>query len=119
MQFYQDRHYVRQKSLKKFKDTIHAKTKRNNGLCLPDIIGSINPTLRGWFGYFKHAYRTTFPNLDGWVRGRLRSILRKRQRRRGRGRGSDHQRWPNKFFHQHGLYSLSAAHQLACQSCLR
>ena len=30
-----------------------------------------------------------------------------------------HRRWPNKFFHQHGLYSLSHAHQLACQSCLR
>lgn len=117
--FFQDRHYVRQKSLKKFKDAIRLKTKRNNGTCLTAIIAAINPTLRGWFGYFKHAYRLTFPTLDGWVRGRLRSIFRRRSGRRGRGRGLDHHRWPNQFFHQHGLYSLSHAHQLACQSCPR
>lgn len=117
--FYQDRHYVRKKSLKKFQDTIRAKTKRTNGTSLSVIIGSLNPTLRGWFGYFKHAYRTTFPTLDKWVRGRLRSILRRRAGRRGRGRGLDHHRWPNTYFHQHGLYSLSHAHRLACQSCLR
>jgi RNA-directed DNA polymerase len=117
--FYRDRHYVRKKSLKKLQDTIRAKTKRTNGTSLSVIIGSLNPTLRGWFGYFKHAYRTTFPTLDSWVRGRLRSLLRRRAGRRGRGRGLDHHRWPNKYFHQHGLYSLSHAHRLACQSCLR
>ena len=117
--FYQDRHYVRRKSLKKFQDTIRSKTKRNNGTSLSVIIGSLNPTLRGWFGYFQHAYRSTFPTLDSWVRGRLRSVLRRRAGRRGRGRGLDHQRWPNNDFHQHGLYSLSHAHRLACQSCLR
>lgn len=117
--FVKHRRFVRKKSLKKFKDAIRTKTKRTNGTSLPVIIGSINPTLRGWFGYFKHAYHTTFRNLDGWVRGRLRSILRRRAGRRGRGRGSDHQRWPNTFFHQQGLYSLSHAHQLVCQSCLR
>ncbi len=31
--------------------------------------------------------------MDGWVRGRLRAILRKRQGGRGRGRGKDHHRW--------------------------
>ena len=36
--------------------------------------------------------------LDGWIRMRLRSILRKRQGKQGRGRGSDHHRWPNTFF---------------------
>jgi RNA-directed DNA polymerase len=117
--FYQDRHYVRKKSLKKFQDTIRAKTKRTNGTSLSVIIGSLNPTLRGWFGYFQHAYRTTFPLLDSWVRGRLRSVLRRRAGRHGRGRGFDHHRWPNTYFHQHGLYSLSHAHHLACQSCLR
>ena len=117
--FVKHRRFVRKKSLAKFKDAIREKTTRTNGTSLPMIIGRLNPTLRGWFGYFKHAYRTTFPDLDSWVRGRLRSILRRRSGRRGRGRGLDHHRWPNKFFHQHGLYSLSHAHQLACQSCLR
>ena len=31
----------------------------------------------------------------------------------------DHHRWPNKFFADRGLYSLKAAHELACQSSLR
>ena len=62
---------------------------------------------------------TTFPELDGWVRGRLRSVLRKRQGRSGRGRGLDHQRWPNKFFVKQGLFNLTTAHALAVQSSRR
>jgi len=117
--FSKGKRFPRTKSMQKLKDTIRAKTKRTNGQCLRAIIGSLNPMLRGWFGYFKHSYKTTFPELDGWIRGRLRSILRKRQKKRGRGRGSDHQRWPNAYFANLGLYSLNAAHQLACQSSSR
>jgi len=113
------RRFPRAKSLKKLKDTIRARTKRTSGQCLQAIIRSINPTLRGWFGYFKHSYRTTFPDVDKWVRMRLRSILRKRCHRRGRGRGADHYRWPNVFFAAHGLYSLQTAHAAACQSSQR
>ncbi len=29
---------------------------------------------------------------------------------------ADHQRWPNAFFAEHGLFSLTAAHAAACQS---
>src|SRR6516165_11196957 len=108
--FEKGKRYPRAKSLQKLKDTIRAKTKRTSGLCLRAIIGSLNPTLRGWFEYFKHSYRTTFQDSDGWIRMRLRSILRRRQKKRGRGRGSDHQRWPNAFFAAQGLYSLVAAH---------
>ena len=118
-QFVKGKRFPRAKSLKKLKDTIRAKTKRNSGKCLTAIIGSLNPTLRGWFGYFKHSYKTTFESVDGYIRMRLRSILRKRQGRKGRGRGLDHHRWPNAFFANHGLYSLKAAHALACQSSCR
>ncbi len=111
--------YPRAKSLKKLKDTIRAETKRTSGKSLRAIIGALNPTLRGWFGYYKHSYKTTFRNLDGWIRMRLRSILRKRLGLKGRGRGADHQRWRNAFFADHGLYSLQAAHALACQSSSR
>ena len=111
--------FPRPKSLQKLKDSIRAKTKRNDGRSLQVIIGSLNPTLRGWFEYFKHSYKTTFPKLDGWIRMRLRSILRKRQKKRGRGRGSDHQRWPNAYFAKQGLYSLKTAHASACQSSSR
>lgn len=107
------------KSLGKFKDKIRKETKRNNGYSLFKIIESINPVLRGWFEYFKHSVRTIFPSIDGWVRMRLRSILRKRSGRKGRGRGADHQRWLNSYFAAHGLFSLVAARQAACQSVKR
>ncbi len=35
---------------------------------------------------------------------------------KGRGRGSDHQRWPNAYFAEQGLFNLKAAHALARQS---
>jgi RNA-directed DNA polymerase len=109
-------YWPRKKSLHKLKETIRAKTKRTNGHGLAYIIADVNRTLRGWFGYFKHSYRTTFASVDGWVRMRLRSILRKRARRRGRGRGLDHQRWTNTFFAKQGYFSLEAAFAAACQS---
>ena len=108
-------HWPRKKSLDKLKDTIRAKTKRTDGRGLRCIIADINRTLRGWFGYFQHSYYTTFSAVDRWIRGRLRSILRKRAGQRGRGRGRDHQRWPNAFFAAHGYFSLEAAWAAACQ----
>ena len=105
--------WPRKKSLDKLKDSLRAKTHRANGASLQGIIVGINATLVGWFGYFKHSYYTTFTTVDSWVRGRLRSILRKRAGRRGRGRGRDHQRWPNRFFAENGLYSLVTAHRTA------
>ena len=47
------------------------------------IIADLNRTWRGWFEYFTHSPGTTFPPLDGWIRRRLRNILRKRSRRHG------------------------------------
>jgi RNA-directed DNA polymerase len=108
--------WPRKKSEQKVKDTIRSKTRRASGQSLPCVIADVNRTLRGWFEYFKHSVPTTFNCLDGWIRMRLRSILRKRQHKRGRGRGSDHRRWPNRYFAEMGLYSLVAAHRTACQS---
>jgi RNA-directed DNA polymerase len=108
--------WPRKKSLDKFKDNIRAKTRRSNGRSLECIIANVNPTVRGWYEYFKHSYRTTFPYLDGWIRMRLRSILRKRAGRQGRGRGADHQRWPNSYFDALGLFSMTTARRALCQS---
>ena len=58
----------------------------------------------------------TFTSIDGWVRRRLRTILRKRQHRRGLARGVDHQRWPNAFFEQMGLFTMCEAHRMLIQS---
>jgi RNA-directed DNA polymerase len=106
----------REKSLKKFKDTVRLHTKRKNGHDLFCICARLSSQLRGWYTYFRHCHWRTFRELDGWIRGRLRSILRKRQKRRGRGRGADHQRWPNAYFDEHGLYSLRTAHDRFVQS---
>ena len=109
----------REKSLKKFKDAVREKTKRTNGQCMPFVCARLSSQLRGWFTYFRHCHWRVFRELDGWIRGRLRSILRKRCKRRGRGRGKDHQRWPNAFFDEKGLYSLNAAHIRFVQSSMR
>jgi RNA-directed DNA polymerase len=106
----------RQKSLAKLKDKVRIHTKRTTGQSLECIIARLNPTLRGWFVYFRHCPAPVYRHLDSWIRMRLRSILRKRQKRRGRGRGRDHQRWPNAFFTERRLYSLSVAHASYCQS---
>jgi RNA-directed DNA polymerase len=111
--------WPRKQSAQKLKETIRAKTKRTNGSSLKAIILDVNRTVTGWFEYFKHSHKTTFPSLDSWVRMRLRSILRKRKGQKGRGRGADHQRWPNAFFQGHGLYSMTAAHALLRQSSCR
>ncbi len=106
----------RKKSLAKVKEAIRAKTHRTNGHSLMTIIGRLNATLQGWFGYFRHCFWNVYTDLDSWIRGRLRSILRKRAGRKGRGRGADHQRWPNAYFADHGLFSLQMAHGRLNQS---
>ena len=117
--FLKHRRFPRQKSLAKLKETLRSKTKRTNGHSLQAIIVNVNRTLRGWYEYFKHSGRTTFPALDGWIRMRLRSILRKRTGRRGRGHGLDHHRYPNAFFAEHGLFSLATAHACESRSCYK
>jgi RNA-directed DNA polymerase len=119
-EFRGEKHWPRRKSIQKLKDTLRSKTKRTSGESLKCVIVQVNQTLRGWFGYFKHSsYRNVFQDLDQWLRGRLRSILRKRRGGRGRGRGKDHQRWRNRYFADLGLFSLVAAHVSACQSSRR
>jgi RNA-directed DNA polymerase len=115
--FIKHRRFPRKKSLTKFKDAIRSKTRRTNGNSLQAIIADVNRTLRGWFEYFKHCWRTTFPELDKWIRTRLRCILRKRAGRRGRcRRGLDHQRYRNHLFADQGLFSLAAAFDRERQS---
>jgi RNA-directed DNA polymerase len=111
--------WPRKKSLRKFQDAIRVRTRRCNGQGLDKLIALLNPLLRGWFEYFKHSHPPTFRMLDGWVRMRLRSILRKRRGGHGRGRGTDHWRWPNAFLARHGLFSLLDARALASQSARR
>lgn len=111
--------WPRPKSLKKLKDNIRKKTGRSNGGSMEMIIQNVNKTLWGWFGYFKHCNYRTFKPIDGWIRRRLRSILRRREKRKGMSRGWDNKRWPNKFFSDLGLFSLATAHEKLLQSLNR
>jgi RNA-directed DNA polymerase len=111
------RRYVRKKSFKAMQDRIRMRTRRTRGDSVAKIIADLNPTLRGWFNYFKHAHPNTFKWTDSFVRRRLRAILRKQEKRPGMGVcREDHQRWPNKFFAAQGLFTMNAAWKLASQS---
>ena len=106
--------HVRKKSLNKLKDKIRERTKRNNGYSLDHTIRKLNPMLIGWFGYFKHAHKWTFERLDGWIRRRLRAMLKRREKGRGMGKTmKDHIKWPNKYFANLGLFSLEEAYKKA------
>lgn len=95
--------WPREKSQKKLKDSIRERTRRHNGHSLKAIITRVNQVVRGWGNYFQGGVRTVSPKIDGWIRGRLRSILRVRAKRHGRGRGRDHNRYPNDYFAERGL----------------
>jgi RNA-directed DNA polymerase len=67
------------------------------------MIAELNRKLKSWLAYFKHAHTGQLGEIDGWIRGRLRSILRKR--RGGKGRGRDHQRWQNATLQDSGSFA--------------
>lgn len=101
--------WPRKKSLNRLREKLREHTRRNNGQSLDSIIGRINPILRGWYNYFRFSKLNALQSVDGWIRGRLRSILRKRAKRKGRAKGKDHSRWRNHFFDEVGLFNLTAA----------
>jgi len=107
--------HPRSGSLNKLKDTIRKKSPRNSGIPLEFTISSLNASLRGWFGYFRHARWPVFKDVDGMVRRRLRRLLKKRHRRNPQ-RLPATQRWSNAFFAEQGLFSLREAHFRFAQS---
>jgi RNA-directed DNA polymerase len=114
--FERGKRWASTKSVKKLRNALRPLTKRTNGYSLETIIVNLNPILRGWFNYFKHSNKHTFPTIDSWVRMRLRSILRKRNGRHGRGGGFDHYRWPNQYFQERGLFTMAEHHKFLCHS---
>jgi len=101
--------FPRGKSNAKERDTIRSLTPRKSGQSLDAIIQCLNRNLRGWQAYFRHCHWSIFREYDQLVRRRLRRLLLKRHRR-NRKRLPANQRWPNEYFHERGLYSLSEAH---------
>jgi len=111
--------FVSDKSKRKLREKTKPHLRRCNGHSLEVIIAKINPILRGWYGYFKHSRPTSHLEMDGWVRMRLRSILRKRRNGKGRGRGADHQRWPDVYFAERGLFTMATTRAEELQSSWR
>jgi RNA-directed DNA polymerase len=114
--FERGRKWPRKKSMDKLKETIREKTRRTTGESMRKLCQQLNQSLRGWFEYYKHSKTHVMVRVDQYVRGRLRSILRKRCGKRGLGRGRDHHRWPNAYLHAQGLLSLEQHHRAALQS---
>jgi RNA-directed DNA polymerase len=108
--------WPRKKAEQRWRTRIRDLTRRTSGTSMATTIARVNAVTRGWYEYFKHSHHTTFAKLDGWMRMRLRSILRKWHKTKGRGGGCDHLRWPNAYFTKLGLFTMSAAHATACQS---
>jgi RNA-directed DNA polymerase len=109
--------WVRPKSFKALRERIRMKTRRTRGDSLAKIIEDLNPMLRGWFNYFKQAHPLVHEMTDGFIRRRLRALLRKQEKRPGRGRClDDHLRWSNAFFATQGLFTMITARELASQS---
>jgi RNA-directed DNA polymerase len=115
--FERGRRWPSKRSERQLRDKVRAKTRRMTSGSLDAIVAELNPTLRGWWEYFKQSHWTTWEPLDGWIRMRLRSILRWRQGKKGRGQsGNDHRRWPNAYFAEHGLFTMAGAHRHAVRA---
>jgi len=99
--------WPRKKSLQKLQEKLRPLTQRTHGRSLSQIVAKVNPILRGWYGYFRESHPTGLSGPDGWLRRRLRAMLRKREKRPGYGLSeADSRRWPNRWFAAQGLFSL-------------
>lgn len=99
--------WPRQKSLEKLREKLRPLTRRTNGRSLSAIIAQVNPILRGWHGYFRESLPQGLRGPDGWLRRRLRAMLRKREKSPDYGLSQGNSRqWPNRWFAEQGLFSL-------------
>jgi RNA-directed DNA polymerase len=108
--------WPRKKSLLKLRQSIREKTGRLRSQSLETIIAEINPTLKGWYAYFKASLPTALDGVDGWVRRRLRSLVRYRRGRRGISKGRENAELTNQWFAARGLFSLAEAQRRSLQS---
>lgn len=131
------------KALRGVKHRIKAISRRSRGVSLDQVIQQLNAYLKGWMQYYRIVETsTTFPNLDSWIRRRLRCYMAKQWIKNCHTRyknlmvmgvrgkdvasfaASRKGPWamsnmkpmkvamPNRFFEEHGLLSLSNQHRL-------
>jgi len=75
---------VADKSIDRLKSRIREITRRNRGVKLEEVIRELNATINGWANYFRLAniWLSTFRELDGWIRRKLRCYRLKQCGRR-------------------------------------
>ena len=131
------------KALRGVKYRVKAISRRSRGVSMDQVIQQLNIYLKGWMQYYRIVETsTTFPNLDSWIRRRLRCFMAKQWIKNCHTRYKNlmamgvHGRdvasfaasrkgpWamsnmkpmkvamPNRFFEQRGLLSLSNQHRL-------
>jgi RNA-directed DNA polymerase len=108
--------WPRQKSQYKLRDSLREKLPRNRSGSIGQIVDELNPTLRGWYGYFKYSLPTAMQRVDEWVRERIRHLIRRRHKRRGMVKGREHVEYPIAWFAAQGLFSLKDAQTQWLQS---
>lgn len=73
---------VHPKSVNRLKDKVRVITRRNRGRKLEVVVKELNQLLRGWLGYFRLGMvKTLLPELDQWVRRKLRCYRLKQLKR--------------------------------------
>jgi len=95
-----------QAAMKRVRQRIKALTGRGRtGMDIREVISLINPILRGWGNYFRTGNAAIrFNQIDSYVLGRLRGLMRKRY---GRNLRPGHWKtWTREWFEAHGLYRL-------------
>ena len=76
---------VSTRARKRFVDEVQSRTRRNNGLSMPQAIGELNEYLEGWVGYYHiQEFRKIFKELDEFIRSRLRSMQLKKWKKSGK-----------------------------------
>ena len=76
--------YPKEKSIRRFMDQVRARTQRRTPLRTCELIGKLNPLIRGWGEYYKKAHvRKLFNRLNRWIVRRIRSHRFKRWRNGG------------------------------------
>jgi RNA-directed DNA polymerase len=75
---------VADKSIDRLKDRIRGITRRNRGVKFELVIKELNSAIIGWTNYFRLAnvWLSTFNELDGWIRRKLRCYRLKQCGRR-------------------------------------
>jgi len=99
---YSDYKLPRGKAIEKFKDRIRQLTRRQQPKSMLQIIGELNPVIRGWRNYFKYGMsKKIFWELDCWIENRLRAYEVKRWGLK------THLKMPHRIFEAMGLVTLN------------